>query len=546
MNRKKVIALAAGAVILIAVLLGWYLISQYNAEHVRINGQMLSKAQTSLDLSGQSVPEPAVLQQFDQLQELNIRNTGISIQEYEALKAALPDCRIQWSVPFQGHFYPEDTQVVTIGTEIALQDLEALACFPELKTIDARSCRNYGGIDSLIAAFPQAEVLWEVDVGSQKLSGPVSKLVLGDGTVEQLSLALSRFPGLTHVDARGCHDYAALMELQAQYPQCSFVWEVAFQNALVPMDTTVLTTTCDQLAALEALLPYLPYLQHVQLTDEAVDPDAAYQFQAAHRDLHTSYSFLLCGVTVSSDDTVVDLTGIPLENIQSVENSLKYFNNLQKVILVDCGLGNDVLCPLSDRNPDVHFVWDMVINFYITIRTDATYFMPYQFGAQVTTQQAQLLKYCRELVCIDLGHHSINDVSFLAYTPHVKYLILGSSDVWDISVLSGLQELVFLELFLTDVTDYSPLLSCTSLQDLNICYAPPHSIQDLKQMTWLNNLWFKGYYSEEGMAALRQSLPNTHIVFSNPESISSTGNGWRELQNYYDMRDFLGMPYMSG
>ncbi len=546
MKKKTIIALAAAAAILLAALLGWYLISRYNAEHVKINGQMLPRTQTVLDLSGQAVPEPAVLQQFYGLQELNVQNTGISIREYEALKAALSGCRILWSVPFLDSYYPEDTQELTVTGEISLRELEALPYFPALKTVDARLSRDYKGIDFIRSAFPQLEVLWEVDVGSQKLTEQTTELVLGDGTLEQLSLALARIPGLLSVDARGCQDYAALTELQAQYPQCGIFWDVALGDTPLPHDTTAVGISCSQLAALEEILPWLPQLQHVRLVDDNVDLEAAYQFRAAHDNLHVYYDFTLCGVAVSADSTVVDLTGVFLESITPIEESLKYFNNLRKLILVDCGLGNDVLCPLSDRNPDVHFIWNMRINQYITVRTDITYFMPFQFGSQLTNREVQLLKYCRDLVCVDLGHIKISDVSFLAYTPHIKYLMLCDSYVKDISVISGLEELVFLELFMSQVSDYSPLLSCKNLRDLNICYAPPASTEALEQMTWLDNLWIKGYYDEAGIQRLQSSLPNTRIVLSNWEYVGSTEEGWRELQNYYDMRDYLGMPYMPG
>ena len=44
-------------------------------------------------------------------------------------------------------------------------------------------------------------------------------------------------------------------------------------------------------------------------------------------------------------------------------------------------------------------------------------------------------------------------------------------------------------------------------------------------------------------AEFQEYLPDTHLMFLHH---SSTGNGWRQLQNYYDMRDILGMHYMWG
>lgn len=545
---KKRISIIAAVVVLaciLGVLTTWYLIRQHNARFVEIDGQLIPKEQTSLDLSGQTIPDTALLQQFAQLRELNVTGTGLTAEGYEALKAALPGCRILWSVPFQGSYYPEETTQLALST-IANEDIAALKYFPNLRTVDALTCRDFEALDALMAAFPQVTVLWQLDVGSQQLTEGASELVLGDGTAEELSFALSRIATLRKVDARGCFDYEALEALRAQYPECEIHYQVSFAGTILEQSVTTLDITCDQIADLEAVLPYLPSLAAVNFVDETVDLEAAYDFRITHPELVVHYAFTLCGVPVASDDTIVDLTGIPLESAQSVEDSLKYFTNLERIIMVDCGLGNDVMCPLSDRNPDVRFIWNMRINYYITVRTDITYFMPYQFGSQVTDEDLQLLKYCKDLICVDLGHIKISDVSFLAYTPHMKYLLLCDTNVSDISACAGLQELVFVELFMTKVSDYSPLLTCPNLRDLNICYAPPSSPDDLKQMTWLDNLWIKGYWDEEGIELLRQSLPNTRIVISNRDYAGSTEEGWRKLQNYYDMRDFLGMPYMPG
>jgi hypothetical protein len=63
----------------------------------------------------------------------------------------------------------------------------------------------------------------------------------------------------------------------------------------------------------------------------------------------------------------------------------------------------------------------------------------------------------------------------------------------------------------------------------------------LYQMTWLKNLWAncKGITAAED-EALREALPNTTIMTRGGDY---TTGGWREIQGYYDMRDFMGLPY---
>jgi len=65
-----------------------------------------------------------------------------------------------------------------------------------------------------------------------------------------------------------------------------------------------------------------------------------------------------------------------------------------------------------------------------------------------------------------------------------------------------------------------------------------------KQMPWLKNLWVNrlGVTPKEH-AELQEALPNTRIE---SEHGWPTGNGWREGQRYYEMRDIVGMGYMKG
>ena len=123
--------------------------------------------------------------------------------------------------------------------------------------------------------------------------------------------------------------------------------------------------------------------------------------------------------------------------------------------------------------------------------------------------------------------------------PQLRYLILADTPVADLSPLEGLKNLKFLELFQTPVRDYSPLLGCTALDDLNLCYSYGDP-EPVMKMTWLKRLWWDG--SRVSEATLSEHLPDTQVECN---SHSSTGAGWRKGQHYFDMRDLIGMDYMT-
>jgi len=206
----------------------------------------------------------------------------------------------------------------------------------------------------------------------------------------------------------------------------------------------------------------------------------------------------------------------------------------------DCGLDNETLAKARDEKRDIYkLVWTVQCG-KLTVRTDDIFFMPVKYNVYYFhDEDAYNLRYCEDMVCIDIGHMSIHDIEFVRYMPNLKYLVLAHTTVLDITPLESCKNLVFLELDWTGISDYTPLLGCTSLEDLNLgkTYGDPEPI---KQMTWLKNLWWteRNYSFKQEMEAV---LPNTHKEFNAKHTV---GNGWRQLQNYYDMREILGMEPM--
>ena len=240
-----------------------------------------------------------------------------------------------------------------------------------------------------------------------------------------------------------------------------------------------------------------------------------------------------------SDAEEIDLSGMEIESAQWVEERIRDMPKLRKVIMCDCGLGDEEMDALNRRYEDIRFVWTVRMG-RISVRTDTNYFAPVVTGDYVTEIDLGPLKYCTDVVAVDLGHMAVRTCDWARNMTKLQYLILADTGITDISPLASCEDLIFLELFLTAVRDYSPLLSCTRLEDLNLCYSYG-SAEPVKQMTWLKRLWWDGNpYETKG---LEEYLPDTECNFS---SGSSTGGTWRLGQRYKEQRDILGMPYCVG
>lgn len=537
---KKVLIILLAVLLLLLAVAGY----MFFQENYILAGGIHSRETTELDLRGAKLSNPEKLTELKKLTRLDVQDTGITVEQYRHLAENLPGCDIFWSVPLQGQYYPHDSQSLRI-TELTEADIGLFAYFPDLTLVDATECTQLAPIRALQLAYPQLTVRYQVPLNGAMVPYDATALTLGNDTVEALTEAMVYFPYVTQIDASGCRDYAALQALQTQYPQCDIRYQVSVAGQELENTATELSVEDPDLAQLEAVLPYLTSLQTVTLTGTLPANEDIHALQEAYPGVDFIWSFSLCGVEVSTADKEIDLSNIPMDSTQEVENALPYFNNLEKVIMCDCGISNEDMDALGKRHPETRFVWTVSLGWHIRLRTDATYLMPYQYGTELWDYETENLKYCVDLVCIDLGHSTISDVSFLAYMPHMKYLLLADTQVSDISAVAGLQELEYVELFITAVRDFSPLLSCPNLRDLNISYTKPSDISVLCQMTWLDNLFLKGWENPAAEAQLRAALPNTKLVFGYEEGISATGNGWRKLPNYYKMRDLLGMKYLD-
>ena len=240
------------------------------------------------------------------------------------------------------------------------------------------------------------------------------------------------------------------------------------------------------------------------------------------------------------DISHVDVTGL---NMDSIIESLP---NLNRLVMIDCGLDNDGYASLQDRHPDIKIVFEIVLEHW-TIRTDSVAFSTYKTTAEefyMNNDEAYYLKYCNELVALDLGHNYVSDLSFLEYMPDLKVLILVDNvkekdgetlrHLTDLSEVAYCTELRYLEIFANNVSDFSFMDNLTKLEDLNISYNSVSSIEHMTNLPNLKRLWMEHTYkSYDGYCRLRQMYPNAQIVCNGEGSIDQ---GWRSGARYYAMR----------
>lgn len=184
MNKKKLIVLCVLALLLVGLIAGLVVHDRmekaeqerlriYNETYLVMDGVEYRRDSTQLDLSNQEITEFEKLQELTALQKLDLRNTGMTVQQYDTLQAALPDCDILWSVPFQGRFYDSTTSQMVLE-HLSDSDLPMFAYLRALSSINADQCQDYAALFALMEQYPQVAVTYAVPIGEISITSPAA------------------------------------------------------------------------------------------------------------------------------------------------------------------------------------------------------------------------------------------------------------------------------------------------------------------------------------------------------------------------------------
>lgn len=302
-----------------------------------------------------------------------------------------------------------------------------------------------------------------------------------------------------------------------------------------------------------AVLPEFPNLKTADIRGTSVTQDEALALSEAFPYVDFTWENELFGTVYPSDTKELDISGNKLGGPAEAESIVSYFPKLEKIVMSDCGISNEDMDALNCKYENIRFVWTVRFSIY-SLRTDAVYFcasdVPRRgyIAPRLNENQLEPLKYCTDLVALDLGHMNYRNVEFLSGLTKLKYLILVQSWFGDLSPLANMHELEYLELFANNrIVDLTPLLECKNLKHLNIGYCYFAQWETLKDMKQLERLWMPHVrMTKSEKKELQEALPDTYIYCPNSDRMGSTGGGWREDQSYYDMRDALHMFYLPG
>ncbi len=489
---------------------------------------------------------------------LDLRDEEITLRHFEKLREKLPDCEIRWKIPFQGGVLADDAKTVTVTT-LSEQDVQVLEYARKLQTVQAEGCTDYENLALLRRNRPELSVHYSIAFSSGSYAWDVDTLLLNSVTEEDIHL-LPHLPNLQTVAlAAGSYDIKTVEALRGSVHNAGLQFGVIIGGD-IHLDTEKSLEIQEIADGDLALLPFLSEMETLLLQNPKAEPEKIFALQNTLPGVAVSWEVTLGEQTFDASVTEVDLTAVEVTDLGEVEQKMAYLPQLQTVTFGLCGVDdpkwensrskltaspieNEDLAAYRDRVREAYkVVWTVRLGPSIALRTDADNFMPNHFGVgQLPDNYAYNLRYCEDMVSLDVGHMTLTDISFVEFMPKLKYFILAWTEVQYIEPIRSCKNLVFLELDNSCIRDISPLVDCTALEDLNLGNTGV-DISPLFEMPWLKNVWM---LLRGGGGLVRQALPDTNVVATADPDAATVGYGWRRLPNYYAMRDYLHAPYMS-
>lgn len=526
---------------------------------VPIGGAVIDCESTAIVLTSLTEEDVARLAFFPALAELDLTAADVSPERFDTVRAAYPALSVRWSIPIGASRYPSDAESITL-TDFTVSELPLFDYFTALHSADARGCACYDALLALREKYPALKLEWRVPLGSTEYLDSATEIAVDDISItpDALREALRYLPAAQTVSFPACPwSETEKGALRAEFPNITFVWPEEILGDTYPSDTAELsfagrTFSEADVAELSEKLASLPKLTRVDLTGTGVTVEQMTPVCEKYPAVDFAFTFELYGVPISTEDTLLDFTGIEMESTEPVESILPVMHKLEKVDMSDCGFSDEEMDALNKKYENVRFVWTLHIDEqHYDVRTDATGFIAsFDFYGILTPESLHRFKYCRDMLCADFGHRiTFQDMSALSEMPQLKYLLLADCWSQDITPVGTLENLIYFEMVLGLAKDLTPLLNCKNLLDLNVCFCyytdPETNLAVFKQMTQLERLWISYWMIPEGTEQeLREALPNTEIVLVR-EKNDATAFGWRFHERYYEMRDLLGVFYMG-
>lgn len=463
------------------------------------------------------------------------------------------------SVRFEAGSFPSDAAEVAV----VLDEGEAgkLEKFKNLSKLDLSGSSCYDDILEYIEKHPEvdvtytAEVLPDMTVSNKETSLDLTAAAHADA--DKLADALAVLPNVSaaqlNVAADGTNGikYEDIGLLTAARPDLDFSFGLDFCEQPVSVNDAEIDAakaSREDIDGINAALEYLPNINTVNLGTvreemKLSDLDALMQ---AHPEVGFGLRFSVYGKEFSTIDEIMDLNYVKVaDDGEKLRTVLPYMQRCTNLNMDSCGVSNADMAAIRDDFPHIKVMWRIRFGKVYTCRTDTNRILASNpanlFTWKLTGADVQVLKYCPDLVYLDLGHNRVSDLTFMEYMPNLEVAIIPHGK-WGNSALESVAKctkLEYLELFTTRVTDISPLAELKNLKHLNLANNP--YLRDISPIYDLDleRLWIGDDtpIPAEQVAEYQRRHPDCEV---NVTADHPTADTWRTHPRYELLREQMG------
>lgn len=480
----------------------------------------------------------ALLPYFSSLSKVQVEGAALCPALLSAMDS-MPQCQFVYEITLDGETFPMDTQVLTLSSQEALEDLESwLPYFTALKQVDVSSLPlTVEEVTALQETLPEAELAYTLSAFGETLPMTLDTLTLNQVlsvTAEELIPLCALLPELKTVDLTGCTvDRKLVSSLLVAFADVQMLWTDAVYGAS-DSSAEALTLTEGTLEGLQTYLPCFPALQQVDITELPLPNEDTASLLSTFPNLTFAYTVELDGERILWDVTDLNWDDRTINDVNSLHTGLPLLKLLRKITFHHSSLSNEELAQLREENPQAKVVWTVKLSKRQEVATDSIAYSSMSSDNnpnRLTSEDVTVLQYCTDLIALDLGHNAISDLSWIEGLTNLQVLILADNKITDMTSVGKLTKLKYVELFMNKIVDISPVENLPELLDFNMCWSSVEDATPLLKCTKLERIWLASCFNltEESKEALTTAFPNAAFDFESP---SCTRKGWREHPRY--------------
>ncbi|MCR4607858.1 MAG: hypothetical protein K5771_09055 [Oscillospiraceae bacterium] len=552
-KKKGFVFYLISAIVIIAVICaGAFFVKSL---YVNIYGRYMFRTEKVLDLKDRGIEDISPVFQLDSLEYIDLEGNDISAEQYDSLREAYPGCNILWDIPLSYGTFSNQTEALSPAS-VTDADIALLPYFERLSYINLSNAGiNDSVYETVKATVPGCTVVWETEVFGEKYPLDIKEISLsGKGlTTEALENVIGTFELLQAVKITDCEfSVPEQISVLNSHPEISFDWDVDLLGKKYHFDVKELSFRGLSSAEVDELKQAGGVLKNVEKIDfgsEVWNVEDIASLSESFNGAHVICSFYLINRNVSTTETELDYSNVKNIDITVFDKATYVMKDLKKVVMCDCGIDDETMDALNHKYDGVRFIWTVYVTRYYPLRTDRTYFCgsdrPSAGYVAVSLNDEEIvpLKYCIDMVAMDLGHMHFTNIDFVKDMKQLKYLVISCGNVHDISMISECESLYYFELFYNGIDSIEPILACKNLRYLNIGATWGYDKSPVFEMDFLDYLWYShNRFSDEELDRLQKALPNTTCYLAN-EHADTVGGGWRNLDGYHELRDLLHMFY---